>query len=108
MTAKLPEFATALPADVQLDGELIGWSNDGLPDFHRLSRRMLHADDSIPVTLMLFDVLALNGDRTLRLPYIERHALLEEIAIEGSPALAELVASFEDGPALWDVIAARG
>lgn len=55
-----------------------------------------------------FDVLALDGEPTLRLPYVERHALLEEIVVEGPPALLEIVASFDDGPALWDAVVARG
>ena len=67
MTKLVPEFAE-LPADVQLDGELIAWGDDGNPDFHRLSRRMLHSDRSIPVTYTSFDVLALDGEPTLRLP----------------------------------------
>src|SRR5690349_9524334 len=62
MTSRVPELAECLPRDVQLDGELVAWSDDARPDFHRLSRRMLHGDGSIPVTLMAFDVLALNGE----------------------------------------------
>src|SRR5690349_12118541 len=85
MTAKLPELAVSLPPDVQLDGELIAWTDEGLPDFYRLGRRMLHGDKSIPVTLMLFDVLALDGEPTLRPPYAERHALLEEVTVDGPP-----------------------
>jgi bifunctional non-homologous end joining protein LigD len=107
MTNLLPELA-ALPADVQLDGELIAWGDDNNPDFHRLSRRMLHGDSTIPVTYMAFDVLALDGEPTLRLPYAVRHAQLEEIVLDAPPALVEVVASFEDGLALWDVIVARG
>jgi ATP-dependent DNA ligase len=57
---------------------------------------------------MAFDVLALDGEPTLRLPYAERHALLEEIVLDAPPALVEVVGSFEDGPALWDVIVERG
>ena len=108
MTSCLRELAECLPANVQLDGELIAWGDDGTLDFHRLGRRMLHGDTSIPVTYMAFDVLALDGEPTLWLPYVERHALLEEIVVEGPPALLEVVASFEDGPALWDAIVARG
>ena len=108
MTSRVPEFAECLPADVQLDGELIAWGDDGTPDFHRLSRRMLRGDTSIPVTYMAFDVLALDGEPTLRMPYAERHALLEELVVEGPPALLELVASFEEGPALWDAVVERG
>jgi bifunctional non-homologous end joining protein LigD len=107
MTNLVPGLAE-LPADVQLDGELIAWGDDNNPDFHRITRRVLHGDRSIPVTYMAFDVLALDGEPTLRLPYAERHALLEEIVLNAPPALVEVVASFEDGPALWDVIVERG
>jgi bifunctional non-homologous end joining protein LigD len=93
---------------VQLDGVLIAWNDEGLPDFHRLGRRMLHGDRSIPVTYMAFDVLALDSEPTLRLPYTERHALLEEVTIEGPPSVVEVIGSFEDGPALWDAIVERG
>src|SRR4051794_23423582 len=78
MTKLLPELVEVLPSNVQLDGELIAWDEEGNPDFHRLGRRMLHGDTSIAVTYMAFDVLALDGEPTLRLPYTERHALLEE------------------------------
>jgi bifunctional non-homologous end joining protein LigD len=43
MTKQLNELAD-LPTDVQLDGELIAWGDDGNPDFHRLGRGMLHGD----------------------------------------------------------------
>jgi bifunctional non-homologous end joining protein LigD len=48
---------------------------------------MLHGDQSIPVTYMAFDVLALDGEPTLRLPYAERRALLEEVTIDGPPSV---------------------
>jgi bifunctional non-homologous end joining protein LigD len=69
MTSRVPELAECLPSDVQLDGELIAWKDDGLPDFHRLGQRTLNRDTSIPVSYMAFDVLALDGEPTLRLPY---------------------------------------
>src|SRR5689334_19954219 len=69
---------------------------------------MLHGDTSIPVTYMVFDVLALDGGPTLRLPYSERHALLEEITIDVPPSVIEVIGSFDDGPALWNAIVARG
>jgi len=43
----MPELADTFPTGVQLDRELIAW-NDGHPDFHRLGRRMLYSDRSIP------------------------------------------------------------
>lgn len=38
----LPELAATLPADVQLDGELVA-RGDGHPDFHRLGRHRRRA-----------------------------------------------------------------
>jgi bifunctional non-homologous end joining protein LigD len=57
MTPLLPELAAALPADVQLDGEIVALDQDGRPDFHRLSARMLYGRAGIAVTLFVFDVL---------------------------------------------------
>jgi ATP-dependent DNA ligase len=47
---------------------------------------MLHGDRSIAVTYMAFDVLALDGEPTIRLPYAERHALLEELVVDAPSA----------------------
>src|SRR4051794_29673917 len=41
MTPLLPELAS-LPTDVQLDCEIVAVNEDGYPDFHQLSARMLH------------------------------------------------------------------
>jgi bifunctional non-homologous end joining protein LigD len=79
MTRLLPDLTRTLPADVQLDGELVAFDADGHPDFHRLGRRMLHGDASIPVTLMVFDMLAVEGLATTAQPYSERRALLEAL-----------------------------
>ena len=47
MTPLLPELAEALPADVQLDGELVALDVDGRPDFRRLGDRMLRGRGGI-------------------------------------------------------------
>jgi hypothetical protein len=88
--------------------DALGSGGDGTPDFHRIGRPMLHGETSIPVTYIAFDVLALEGEPTLSQPYAERHALLEEITIDGPQCVVEVVGSFDDGPALWDAIVARG
>jgi len=106
MTKQLPEVAHALPADVQLDGELVTWNSEGLPDFHRLSARMLHGETSIAVTFMVFDVLAVEGLATTSRPYAERRALLEELDVEGPRV--RLVATFQDGEALYAAVCDRG
>jgi bifunctional non-homologous end joining protein LigD len=106
MTRLLPELADALPPDVQLDGELVALGADGRPDFHRLSGRMLHRDGSIAVTYFVFDVLAVEGLPTTALPYCERRELLEQLEVEGPRV--RLVATFEDGEALYRVVCGQG
>ena len=106
MTHLLPEFRPALPVGVQLDGEVVALDESGRPDFHRLSSRMLHGRAGITLTLFVFDVLAVEGLPTTMLPYAERRALLEELELEG--AHVRLVATFEDGEALFDAVCARG
>src|SRR4051794_39513736 len=106
MTPLLPELATALPADVQVDGELVALNTDGRPDFHRLGARMLHGRPGIAVTLFVFDVLAVEGLPVTATPYSERRALLEALDVEGPRV--RLVATFEDGAALFAAVCERG
>jgi bifunctional non-homologous end joining protein LigD len=100
------ELAAQLPADVQLDGELVAYDDAGRPDFHRLGARMLHGKTDVPVTYMVFDVLAVEGLATTRQPYSERRALLDELQLERRSV--RLVATFDDGPALFDAILEHG
>jgi hypothetical protein len=61
MSAQLAELADDVAKNVQLDAELVVFDGDGRPSFDLLSRRVLHGDRSIRVTLMVFDVLAVEG-----------------------------------------------
>src|SRR3954449_4993913 len=79
MTSLLPEFADVLPRDVQLDRELVALNASGRPDFHRLSRRMLHRAAAIPAVLFVFDVLAVEGLPVTAEPYGHRRGLLEDL-----------------------------
>jgi bifunctional non-homologous end joining protein LigD len=106
MAKLLPELAEALPGNVQLDGELVALDADGLPDFHGLGRRMLHREEGVAVMFFVFDVLAVEGLSTTMLPYVDRRALLEELGVEGPTA--KLVATFEDGEALFRAVCERG
>jgi bifunctional non-homologous end joining protein LigD len=106
MATLLPELARALPADVQLDGELVAFGPDGHPDFHRVGRRMLHGDTSIALTYMVFDVLAVEGLPTTVLPYSERRELLDTLELEGPHT--RLIATFDDGEALYGAVCERG
>jgi len=71
--------------DCVLDGEIVALDSDGRPSFARLQRRMhvqrpteqLRAD--VPVMVYLFDVLAVDSDCTIDLPYLERRAVLDDL-----------------------------
>ena len=102
MTSLLPELAAAVPSDVQLDGELVAFDADGKPDFHRLSERTLHRRDGISVTYKVFDVLAFDGESTLREPYRARRELLEALTFDG--VRTRVVPTFSDGEALFAAV----
>jgi bifunctional non-homologous end joining protein LigD len=87
MADRLPELA-GLPAGLVLDGELVAFGLDGRPSFPLLGQRVLHGREAIPVTLIVFDVLRIEGADAMCLPYVERRALLEalELSIRSKPA----------------------
>ncbi|MFC9559789.1 ATP-dependent DNA ligase [Agromyces sp. NPDC056965] len=87
ITARYPELAE-LPAvvrgDALLDGEIVALDADGRPDFGRLQHRMNltkpreieRVAASVPVRLLLFDVLEVDGVPVVDEPYRERRARL--------------------------------
>jgi len=107
MSDRLPELHHALPADVQLDGELVAWDDSGRPDWHRLGARMLHGGTSIPVSFIAFDVLACEGLPVTGLPYAKRRGLLEELDLE-RPPVVQVVPTFDDSEALFRVVCEQG
>ena len=69
---------------VTLDGELVCLDSDGRPDFAWLRRRLTGSTTGRhPAMLQGFDVLHLDGRSTRPLPYSDRRALLEELALDG-------------------------
>jgi bifunctional non-homologous end joining protein LigD len=74
-----------------LDGEIVSFDARGAPSFERLQQRMHLTDDSAvrrlaheaPVTYLIFDLLYLDGRRTMNLPYHRRRALLEQLELQG-------------------------
>jgi bifunctional non-homologous end joining protein LigD len=78
--------------DAVLDGELVAFDPiTGRPSFGTLQNRMHIADRAaaqrlrarIPVTYVVFDLLRLQGQSLLRLPYTDRRALLEQLGLDG-------------------------
>jgi bifunctional non-homologous end joining protein LigD len=74
-----------------LDGEIVALDDGGRPSFEVLQQRMNVASESavrrlmarVPVVLMIFDVLWLEGHSTIELPYADRRALLDRLALSG-------------------------
>lgn len=75
--------------DVVLDGEIVAIDASGRPSFGRLQQRMHVADPSVaaqlsrsvPVVLLVFDVLRLDGSLLLAQPYHRRREVLEGLAL---------------------------
>jgi bifunctional non-homologous end joining protein LigD len=74
-----------------LDGEIVAFDDQGRPSFAALQHRM-HVGSSTqakrlakssPVTLMIFDLLWLDGHSLMQLPYAERREHLAELALRG-------------------------
>jgi bifunctional non-homologous end joining protein LigD len=105
MTERLPELA-ALPPGLVLDGELVAFGDDGRPSFPLLSQRVLRKRPSIPVVLIIFDVLRVEGEDTMCLPYSERRTLLEALELDGPAWRTPDV--FDDGEALFEATSGLG
>jgi bifunctional non-homologous end joining protein LigD len=104
MTPLLPELE-AFPARGVFDGELIAFSEDH-PDFVALCDRMLlRQSRGIPVAFVVFDVLSLEGTKTMREPYWRRREILKTLDMAGPHWT--LTPSFTDGAALWSVVEAQ-
>ena len=94
VTGGYPELAGLADAlggrSAVLDGEIVAFDDrTGRPSFQRLQRRMhvrqpgaqLRRD--VPIQLLLFDVLWLDGELVAERPQTERRKVLEGLALEG-------------------------
>jgi bifunctional non-homologous end joining protein LigD len=95
-----------------LDGEVVAFDENGRPSFERLQGRMGDAaigarTRTTPIVYIVFDLLYLDGETLMRLPYTERRARLEGLDLNGpswrTPAYHE-----GEGAALLDASAAQG
>src|SRR5438067_12860940 len=98
VTAQYPEVATVGEKlegrTAVIDGEIVALDAKGRPSFQRLQSRMHVASSTevrrrmaeVPVAYLVFDVVYLDGRSVMRLPYTERRALLEGLAIAGPAA----------------------
>ncbi|MEP6624095.1 MAG: non-homologous end-joining DNA ligase [Acidimicrobiia bacterium] len=119
VTGGYPEFASiadplrSLPA--VLDGEIVALDEHGRPDFQLLQRRMHVRDETrlrvlrveVPVALILFDLLWLDGHLLTDLPYTDRRSTLEALNLNDDRWQTPR-ASTVDGPTTLDASRALG
>jgi len=99
-TARYPVIRNALLSlghDVILDGEVVVFNDEGLPDFDALQLYNGHTTD---ITYCVFDILWLDGYNLIELPLETRKAILGEL-VAGKP-IFRVSESFGNGPALYD------
>ena len=105
MTGLVPELA-GLPDRRVFDGELVAFGPDGLPSFPLVCRRLLQRDARVPIVFVIFDLLELDGESLVTLPYRYRRARLDELGLAGRCWQTSPV--FDDGDALFEVVCERG
>ena len=82
----LPSSRTAV-----LDGEIVAFADGPWPDFEALQQRMNISSAAqarllaaqVPVSYLAFDVLWLDGESRLELPYVHRRELLDSFGLPG-------------------------
>jgi bifunctional non-homologous end joining protein LigD len=85
---RLPE--ALLGHDAVVDGEIVAMDAAGRPDFGALQNRMHRTGPEVPgmaaaspVTYLVFDLLAWDGEDLLGLPYAERRDRLDALGLSG-------------------------
>lgn len=115
VTLAYPELQglAALGHDVLLDAEVVAF-RDGIPTFAALADRM-HVRNAArakalaeknPVTLLIFDVLQLDGEDLCSRPLEERRTTLEELGLAG--VNWQVPAAYDDGAMLMQATRQQG
>ena len=98
-----------------LDGEVVAFDEAGRPSFERLQGRMHLTGEaaigarsrSTPIVYVVFDLLYLDGESLIRLPYTERRERLEELDLNG-PSWRTPTYHAGDGAALLEASVRQG
>ncbi len=93
VTASYPDLAglAQVAGEVVLDGEIVAFGDGSWPSFEALQQRMNVAAAAqvrrlaaeIPVTYLVFDLLAENGQPLMDQPYLTRRARLDKLGLNG-------------------------
>jgi bifunctional non-homologous end joining protein LigD len=112
-TVSFPELAALPAADVLLDGEVVVFA-DGIPSFGALAERMhvsradraLRLAERMPVTLLIFDVLRLDGRDLMEEPLRVRRDALASLDLNDDRW--QTPPAYDDGPMLFDATLQQG
>src|SRR6185369_322171 len=117
-SSSYPEIARAVaalaPERVVLDGEVVASDTEGRPSFQRIAPR-IHADkpldvraamNEVPVSYLVFDLLALNDFDLRSLPLLSRKALLMKL-VRGKGYVRALDHLEADGRPLFELCRAQ-
>jgi bifunctional non-homologous end joining protein LigD len=99
-THKYPVVAKAvsgLKRDVVLDGEVVVFNGDGLPDFDALQKYDGH---DAPISYCVFDILWLDGYDLKQLPLVQRKDILQRL-LKNNKVL-RFSESFDQGQVLYE------
>jgi len=114
LTKTYPETAVAPdPRPIVLDGEIVAFDANGRPSFGTLAQRMNLQDSgqirkaatALPLSLVVFDILFLDGDELTQLPWNERRSRLEQLKLPPPYVCSQV--ELESGEALWEAISAE-
>jgi bifunctional non-homologous end joining protein LigD len=112
-TVSFPELAALPAADVLLDGEVVVFA-DGIPSFGALAERMhvsradraLRLAERMPVTLLIFDVLRLDGRDLMEEPLRVRRDALASLDLNDDRW--QTPPAYDDGPMLFEATLQQG
>jgi len=118
LTASYPELGTlasAVDADVVIDGEIVALSSSGRPDFGLLQSRMgltkaaevAAARKRVPVQFMAFDILSAAGKSLVKKSYDERRRSLERHLAPQGPIQVPPAFEGDEAAAIASSIALR-
>ena len=99
-TMKYPPVAEALKAlghNLVLDGEVVVFNQEGLPDFDALQKYNGH---DTPISYCVFDMLWLDGCDLMGFPLTIRKSILE--ALIGNNEVIRFSESYNDGNGLYE------
>lgn len=108
---ELQQMGRAIGRPLVVDGEIIVLDRAGIPSYDRLSRRLRErraewAARANPITLVAFDVLEMEGESLLDMPWWMRRDVLARLDWPGTSAVPTM--AVDDGEALLSATRSLG